>query len=157
MDDKDARMLSTMPNLTKLDSYCNDFGDEGVKALATSKSLTSLAVHKNQIGNEGAQALTKNLSLTSLNIAFNEIGKEGIEALIFWATQNEALSYLSIIGNPGRKDVSDALEKMWNRKTELVKTYRRFDSLLYLLKFSSDLEGLVLEYCKPVPFVFHDF
>src|SRR5437764_1220731 len=62
-------------NLTAIDMQ------ELAKALAQNTNLTTLNVYDNQIGDEGAQALTYNKSLAQLVVIGNPMGEEWQEKL----------------------------------------------------------------------------
>jgi hypothetical protein len=164
----DNRMLETLASNPILTSLCinnSNIRNEGAKILAKSRNFTRLDVRNNRIGDEGAIALAGNKALTSLDISGNNLGQKGIEALI----ENSALTYLGISYNQ-IKNIGRAIsEKAWNRREEIAKLYSQLGDLLFLIfsgkdleggylpKLPSELEKLILGYCKPPPFTFRNW
>lgn len=83
LNDEDAKMLATHPNLNFLDLNNNFITDEGVKSLASNTSLNYLNLSKNQIGDAGAEAFATSTttSLKILDVSYNHIGAAGLAAL----------------------------------------------------------------------------
>jgi hypothetical protein len=130
-----------------------DFDEEDAIILAKSLQLAELVIYDNKIGDIGALALARNQNLLLLNVSRNRICKKGIQAL----TENSTLTYLETAFNPGSNEASDAVKAMFDRKVNLVKDFRQLDRLLspsLSAIFPSVLERLVLDYCKPSPFIF---
>jgi Leucine-rich repeat (LRR) protein len=149
-DDGNVGILATLPNLTKLDIPWNESGMriESLEALVRSTSLQILNIAGNLVGDKGAVILTKCRSLTSLDVSYNDITRKGIQFLM----ENLPLTYLDISSNPG----SDVWEEIVDAKLELINNHSKLGSLLssfLICRLPSDLERLILDYCKPLPFL----
>jgi Leucine-rich repeat (LRR) protein len=142
---EDAKVITTSSSLTFLDVRCTTLGDFICKVLAKSKTLQTLILPGCEVADEGVIALAKNKTLTSLEPDHNKIGRKGVRAL----AENMAIKHLCISRNPG----SDILEEILDRRILHSQDRSALESLLFsLLTFPSDLEKLILGYCKPEPF-----
>ena len=107
-------MQDSHPNLTSLDLWGSQIGDEGAKALAGNNTLTSLNLGYNKIGDQGAKALAANNTLASLDLRDNKIGAKGAKALIKGLEANKNL--LKYEG-PGKEGLAEHIKN--NRETAM--------------------------------------
>jgi hypothetical protein len=154
------KALAEHKSLQMLIMADNHVDDEGAEMLAKSESITHLNMGMNKIGDKGAKALAKSKSITKLDIHSNLVGEAGIKALM----ENSMFTYLNVSLNVESKGISNELEKMWNEKAKEVKEHAHLVSLLsrgdFLgfrsLGIPSELEKLIVDYYRPVPFRLED-
>jgi hypothetical protein len=115
-----------------------------------------LDISWNKIDNKGAKALAEHPNLTELNISENNIDGVGMKFLI----DNLQFSHLDVSHNQGN-DAINMPKEMWRKRVEAVQNYTGLSGLLSpilsstcSLEFPQEMEKLILEYCKPLPFTF---
>jgi hypothetical protein len=128
----------------------HDIVVEAIKSLVGFKSLLSLNIAGNSLDDEDAAILAKCSTLTSLNIQQNNLTRKGIRSLV----ENLPLLRLDMDGWPGnfvwREMVDMKLGPIQNHLPQLSSFL--FSSFSRLLP--SDVEKIILDYCKSPPIVF---
>jgi Ran GTPase-activating protein (RanGAP) involved in mRNA processing and transport len=106
-----ANFLNNTPelNLTKLDIYSSDIGDDGAKLLATiikkRTTITTVSFDRCKIGDEGAKALaeaiktTADCRITKFALQTNSIGIAGASAIAEMLTINTSITELNLCCN----------------------------------------------------------
>jgi len=119
--DSAEELKTYLSNITNIDLYDINIGDERVKvlavALAKNTTITTINLSANRIGTEGtkslAVALAKNTTITNINLSDNNIGAEGTKSLGAALAKNTTITNINLsdndIGAEGAKSLADAL------------------------------------------------
>ena len=104
--DEGARVIASLNNLTLLVVGGNCLSDEGAKAIASMNNLIRLNVGNNSIGEEGARAIASMNNLIRLNVEFNSIGDEGARAIAALNNLTELNVNRNNIGEEGARAIA---------------------------------------------------